>query len=66
VVAELDARVQALRVDLQDLLVDRDGLGVEAAVRELLRDLAVLADRRRGIVDLQIEVAELQTRIGVV
>jgi hypothetical protein len=66
VIAQMDARFEVAVVDLQDLLVDRDGLRVEAALRELFGDLAVRFDRRSLIAAFELEIAELQTRIAVI
>jgi len=66
VIAQVDARLEITVVDLQDLLVDRNGLRVEAALRELLGNLTVRFDRRTLITALELQVTELQTRIGVI
>ena len=45
-VGRLLQRVLVVGLDLEDLLVERGGLGVEAFLREVLGDAAVLLDRR--------------------
>ncbi len=64
-IAELAPRIQRVLVDAQDLLVDRDRLGVEALVREDLGDLRVRLDRL-GVVSLAlVNVADLEADVRV-
>ncbi len=57
--------VVPLAIDLGDLLVDRDGLGVEAVAHELLGDLQVGVDRIFGLVAPELEVADFESDVGV-
>jgi hypothetical protein len=57
---ELDLDVEAARVELEDLLVDRDGLQEEALVRVLMRDASVGLDRLRTGAAAGVEVTDLQ------
>jgi len=66
VVPEIGVRIEAGRIDLQDLLVDRDGLGVEPALREQTGDAAVLLDGPAGIPALDVQVTQLEPGVGVV
>jgi hypothetical protein len=59
-------RIEAGGIDLQDLLVDRNGLGVEPALREQAGDAAVLLDGPAGIPALDVQVTQLEPRVGVV
>ena len=65
VVPEVDASLEAAAVDLQDLFVDGDGLGIEAALRELLGNLTVGLDGRDLIPSLEVQIAELEPSVGV-
>jgi len=65
VVPQIDVGFEAGGIDLQDLLVDRDGLGVEPSLREQARDAAVLLDGRTGIPTLDVQVTQLEPRVGV-
>ena len=65
VVAQADMRVEMVLVDAQDLLEDRDRLGIEAALGEQVGDLRVRLDRRRRVATFQVKIAELQPRVRV-
>ena len=51
-----------------DLLVERDGFGVEAVLHEAIGDLEVVAHGLLGLALLQVDVADLQAdvRVGAV
>jgi hypothetical protein len=52
-------------VDPQDLLVDRDRLGVEALGREDLGDLGVRLDRELRLTPLELQVADAKSDVRV-
>jgi hypothetical protein len=57
--------VVAIRVEIQDLLVDRDGAGVEALLRVLPRDLRVGRDRLLDLTPATVGVADLEPQLRV-
>ena len=57
--------VDALLVDLGDLLVEGDSLGVEAAGHERLGDLQVGGDRLVAVALLEVDVTDLQADVGI-
>jgi hypothetical protein len=65
VIPQIDVRIEAGGIDLQDLLVDRDGLGVEPALREQAGNAAVLFDGRAGIPALYVQVTQLEPRVRI-
>ena len=60
-VGELDLRGLVLGLELEDLLVERGGLGIEALVDEVLGDPHVLPDRLLRLAGPGVELAE---RVG--
>ena len=64
-IGERDVDVVALAVELRDLLVDRDGLGVETVACELIGDLQVRGDRFVGLAQAQLQVADLEPHVRI-
>src|SRR5262249_29401372 len=63
--AQMRACLERLLLGAEDLLVDRDGLRVEAAAREHLGDLGVGLDRLLLVALLEEQVADLQADVRI-
>ena len=64
-VAELHVRIQRGGIDVQDLLIDRDGLRIKARLGKLLGDLSVGSGRLIRLAPLHKQVADLETDVGI-
>jgi hypothetical protein len=53
------------RIEIQDLLVDRDRPGIEAVLAVLLGDLGVLGDRVLDLPPPPITIPDLEKELGV-
>jgi hypothetical protein len=64
-VAGLQQRVLVVRLDLEDLLVERRGLWIEALAGQVIRDAGVLLDALLDLLGAHVQIAERVRRVPV-